>query len=165
MLAELVAILGPQLVPDSEHLVDDGDGSVGAKRNRLLAKATGDYVAFVDDDDLVSTNYVADILASIEHNPDCVGMVGLLMRDGIIVGAFEHSIRYHAWEDRGPSAAPRWVRPPNHLNPVRRDLAIATGFLDINHGEDQDYSMRLAPMLNIEKMAPEVLYLYRNWGK
>ena len=33
---------------------DSGEKTIGAKRNELLEAAKGDYVVFVDDDDMVS---------------------------------------------------------------------------------------------------------------
>jgi len=39
--------------------------TIGAKRNQLLHRAKGDYVAFVDDDDLVSSDYVNKVLSAV----------------------------------------------------------------------------------------------------
>lgn len=49
--------------------LDQGTATTGAKRNRLVARASGAYVCHVDDDDLVAPDYVATILAAIDDNP------------------------------------------------------------------------------------------------
>ena len=63
-----------QIVPGVEflELIDNGEETSGAKRQRLMEMATGDYIAFVDDDDLVSTDYLQSLLESIEEGPDVV---------------------------------------------------------------------------------------------
>ena len=62
---------------------DNGDMLLGDKRNLLLDQATGDYVAFVDDDDMVADTYIEDILTAIdEQRPDCVTFKGLITKDG-----------------------------------------------------------------------------------
>ena len=52
-------------------LADNLQMSVGQKRNMLLAQSTGEYVAFVDDDDSVSVDYVTKVLTALESSPDC----------------------------------------------------------------------------------------------
>jgi glycosyltransferase involved in cell wall biosynthesis len=158
-LARLRTVLDPQLTEEVEVLinVDDGQLSIGDKRNALLAAATGDYIAFVDDDDLVRTTYVQSILAAIQTNPDCVGIEGVMTTNGDPKGRlFIHSLRYHIWfEDNGI-----YYRNPNHLSPVKRELAVKTGFPGINHGEDHDYSKRLLPLLNTEVYIKGPIYHY-----
>jgi glycosyltransferase involved in cell wall biosynthesis len=165
MLEELVACLKPQLITDVvEHLIDDDPVlSVGTKRNRLLSMSKGDYVAFVDDDDLVSDNYVKLILAAIETNPDCVGMRGILNDNGKDQGQFEHSIKYDKWSEQ--SGTVRWLRCPNHLNPILRQHAIRAGFTDKNVGEDWDYSCAVRPYLKTEVFIDQPIYLYRHHQK
>ena len=53
--------------------VDSGESSSGSKRNELMSRAKGQYVAFIDDDDNVSGNYVESICSAIEESsPDVV---------------------------------------------------------------------------------------------
>jgi len=40
---------------------DNGERSIGWKRNRLIERAQGEFVAFVDDDDTVSDDYLPRI--------------------------------------------------------------------------------------------------------
>ncbi len=159
LLDRLMACLNPQINPDVEVLVETDSGALttGAKRNILLDKALGDFISFVDDDDLLSPRYVSQILTAIDKNPDVVGMEGLLIRASLTPRKFIHSIRYKSWfEEKGI-----YYRPPNHLNPVRRALALQTKFPDKKIGEDRDYSMRLMPLLKTEVMVDsEPLYFY-----
>ena len=80
LLNRLLNILNKQKTDDVEVLVesDNKQISIGEKRNKLLNKAVGDYVAFIDDDDLVSDDYVKKVLQAIESKPDCCGMEGLV---------------------------------------------------------------------------------------
>lgn len=66
--------INAQIVPGVEFLeiVDNGEMTSGLKRQRLAEMSTGDYIAFVDDDDLVSLDYVQSLLDAIESNPDVV---------------------------------------------------------------------------------------------
>jgi hypothetical protein len=53
-------------------------------------------------------------------------------------------------------------RSPNHLNPVRRELALEAGFpAKIYHGEDHEFSRRLLPLIKSETSAgSDPLYHY-----
>jgi glycosyltransferase involved in cell wall biosynthesis len=166
-LLELRQCLAPQidargdevevLVDDSEHL------SIGTKRNNLLLRAKGNYIAFCDDDDLLVNNYVDLVLKAIETNPDCVGMRGILQDEGKHQGLFEHSLKHKDWFQQDGDV--RWCRPPNHLNPVKREHALKAMFTDKNCGEDFDYSMALKPFLKTEVFIEEPIYLYRHHSK
>jgi len=72
-----------------------------------------------------------------------------------------HSIRYDRWYSEGTGDDEVFYRPPNHLNPVQRDLARAARFPDRSHGEDHEYSMRLRPLLRSERFLEGPIYFYR----
>lgn len=143
----------------AEILVDEGPEKVGLKRQRLLEKAEGEYVCFVDDDDKVAPYYVKSILSAIESGPDCAGIVGIYTLNGQNPWRFEHSIRFKEW---GTDHANRtYLRTPNHLNPIKRELALKAGFnSDMSFGEDHDFSNRIRPFLNTEIMIEEPIYFY-----
>ena len=122
----------------------------------LLEESQGEYVAFVDDDDLVSNDYVGFILRAIDREPDVVGLHGIITTNGKNAKPFIHSIKYKTWfENNGI-----YYRYPNHLNPVKRVLALQVKFPDKSHGEDRDYSDRLFPLLKTEVMIEDPIYFY-----
>ncbi len=59
----------------ARHLRCDRSGA-GAARNTALAAATGDYVAFLDDDDEWTAEHVRPHLALLESRPELHGVVG-----------------------------------------------------------------------------------------
>lgn len=141
------------------HLSDDGQMSIGQKRTMLLIMAKGEYVTFVDDDDSVSPDYIDKILKALESKPDCCSMTGRITFSDGYSRPFIHSLKYDKWIDDHENKV--YYRPPNHLNVVRKDLALKAGFPMINSGEDRVYSQRLFPLLNKEEWIEGVLYEYK----
>lgn len=158
LLERLMKVLEPQITDDVEIIVksDNGEMAIGKKRNMLLDEANGQYVAFVDDDDLVSTDYVRKVLAAIVGNPDCCGLQGIITFQGQSPRTFIHSLKYKEWFEKNQV----YYRCPNHLNPVKRELALQVKFPESNHGEDRDYSTRLFPLLKNEYYISGVIYHY-----
>ena len=138
-----------QLTTDVEMLIlpDNGEQTIGAKRNTLLEGATGDYVAFIDDDDMISKDYVEKVLAALEGNPDCASLDGYVYwRDGS-KRLFRHSIEYTSWyTSEGID-----YRMPSHLNAIKREYALQVRFQEINHGEDHQNSKDLQKYLKTEE--------------
>ena len=147
--------------------LDSGEKTVGEKRDCLLRQARGNYIAFIDDDDMVADSYITDILHAIRIAPDahCVVFAGRLEVDGVYAGPFDYSIAHKKYHQIGN----QYFRTPNHLCPVKRELALHVGFKAINCGEDTDYAVRLYPWLQTETsitdpMNPDTrkcLYFYR----
>lgn len=136
---------------------DSGEMTTGAKRNILLSKATGSYICFVDDDDMVCPEYCEKIITALKTNPDCTSLCGVLYRDHMEPRLFFHSIKNgQKWFEKDR----HYYRPANHLNAVRRDLALQVKFPDITHGEDRVYSEKLFPLLKTEAAIDGVIYEY-----
>ena len=163
-LSNLLAILQPQLNDDVEIVIDSdaGEKSIGEKRNNLLAKAQGDYICFIDDDDEVSKRYVENILKAIESEPDCCSMTGVITFDGVNPKIFHHSIAYKEYKTNIDEQPITYERYPNHLNPIKRSIAIKYSFIPVDHGEDTEWATQIfkAGELKTEVEIKEVLYHY-----
>jgi len=156
-MERLMGILQPQLTPEVEVVAekDSGEAHIGTKRNRLLARAAGDYVCFVDDDDRVSSDYVPRILEAVRADPDCVGIEGIYTCERI-PKKFFCSLKYRDWFEKDN----QYFRSPNHLNPVRRTIALAAGFPEISWGEDVAFSKKILPHLKTEVYLGNPVYFY-----
>lgn len=142
---------------DIEILKDGNLGyNIGTKRNILLSRAKGDYIVFIDDDDEVSFDYVTKILKATEGDPDCIGISGIISTNGENEMPWHISKEYGLWYEQDGV----YYRTPNHISPVRRELALQTRFKEISHGEDFDYSMRLLPLLKTENKVEGNIYHY-----
>lgn len=124
-----------------EVLANASEGiTVGAKRQLLLSQAGGEFVSFVDDDDWVPFYYTNAILGAIDSNCDVVGINGVITTNCKDPKVFMHSmVNGRKWFETNDA----YFRPPNHLNPVRREIALKTGYKDMGFQEDKDYSQRL----------------------
>ena len=141
------------------HLADNREMSIGQKRNMLLMQSGGEYVAFVDDDDAVTIDYVEKVLGALTVNPDCTSLTGLITFSDGYSRQFIHSLRYNRWIDDHDAKV--YYRPPNPLNAIRRSLAVEVGFPSVNLGEDRAYSMGILPFLRKEQWIEGVIYNYR----
>jgi len=163
-LKRLISLLKPQISKEVEVLVsiDDGENTIGRKRNNLLQQSIGKYIAFIDDDDIVSDVYVSSILKAVEFEPDVVGIHLQMIENNTLTGLTYHSLKYKTWYDE-PTDKPglrKYYRNPNHLNPVKRELALKVGFPDINNGEDRVYSYNLLQFINTEVCIDDPIYTY-----
>lgn len=156
--------LKPQVNKDVEVLVniDDGNKTIGQKRQELLNAASGKYIAYIDDDDTISSDYVSLILKAIKTNPDVVGIHLIMNVDGTLAGKTYHSLEFDHWFDEGIEGQ-NWryyYRNPNHLNPIRRTIACEVGFENISNGEDRIYSYKILPLLKTQICIEPPIYFY-----
>jgi len=140
--------------------IDDGEKTVGQKRNEILQQAKGKFVCYVDDDDKIDEEYINLIIKTIEENPDldCIGFTGMYYVNGEPTMLFKHAKEYGGhYKKEGIQ-----YRPVNHLNPVRTELAQQIGFPEKNFGEDSDYCDRLleSGLLKNEVVLDKVMYHY-----
>ena len=142
--------------------LDNGERTTGEKRNSLLDRASGEYVAFFDDDDWPSPNYVSSIMTAIKSKPDCCSLLGEMTTNGMNPEIFEHSLRYNEWRTNSGSPV-KYERNPNHINTVKASIAKTIKFPAINHGEDRSWSDKLAAsgLLKTEATIPNVIYYYQ----
>ncbi len=156
--AELANQIGKRNV-EVLSLSDNRQMSIGQKRNMLLTQSTGEYVAFVDDDDTVSPDYIEKVLNALTKNPDCSSLTGEIVFSDGYSRPFIHSLRYTQWIDDHEGKV--YYRPPNHLNAVRRAIAVQVGFPPWNSGEDRSFSMGIRHYLKKEEWIEGVIYNYK----
>ena len=143
---------------------DNREHSIGFKRNALLQQSSGEYVCFVDDDDDVHDAYVPMIYEKLLEKPDCVKMIGIMTTDGqnpqMFVHSIEHGLTYAQWDGV-------YIRPPNHLNPIKRSIALQFLFAESNHGEDFMWALSVARsgILRQEANIEVPCYFYQYDGK
>jgi hypothetical protein len=160
---KLIAVLNAQIaaanVQDIVEIItetDNGENTVGKKRNTVLDKARGEYVCFIDDDDMVTDIYVSKTLKALESRPDVVELVGFLPKYNL---PFIHNLNCggHFRKDGIQ------FRTPNHLNTIKTSIAKEVRYPEISHGEDQDYSHRLwsSGLMKTESLIGDRMYIYQ----
>jgi hypothetical protein len=170
--SRLMDRLQPQRCPEVEILVDRDDGQrcIGEKRNRLVARAAGQWLVHIDDDDLVEGDYVPAVLEALGSNPDCVGYLVGRYANGQRFGTARHSLDVEKW---GQRTVPRradmegvgpvhtfYTRTPMHINPIRTSIARQVPFQPLNFLEDHKFSLAVKPLLASEAFIDRVMYHY-----
>jgi glycosyltransferase involved in cell wall biosynthesis len=152
LLGELSRQIGDSEVNGEQPLpvevltvIDGGQLSVGEKRNKLLHAASGDYVAFVDDDDSVSGNYIDELLhaivegearqAAVNQPPDVITFeveyTDVSQKSRTL---FIQSLKYR--DGRVEYTRQRIGAPPTHVACWRRKVALCNEFPPISYAED-----------------------------
>jgi len=136
--------------------VDTGINTVGKKRNNVLDKANGEYISFIDDDDMITEIYISKTLDALKNKPDVVELVGYLPHHNL---PFIHNIKCGGHYRKDGIQ----YRTPNHLNTIKTEIARKIKYKEISHGEDQDYSLRLwnSGLLQNEQLINETMYIYQ----
>lgn len=137
---------------------------VGIKRQNLLNDSKGEYVVFFDDDDFPTGDYIEEVVKALESKPDVVTFGGWLTTDGYnrVEWQLKHGSNHVVTGDF-------ISRPPNHVCPIKREIAVQIGYQSLNFGEDHDYCERLKQSrliktsVHIDK--PIYYYDYRTTNK
>jgi len=116
---------------------DNFEVSIGTKRQSMLQAAEGRYMSFIDDDDKVTAQYFEDASACIAGNFDCMRLRGQISQ-----WTFTHSIANKLTDPMANETT--FLRPPNHLNVMKADIAKTVKFRDATSGEDLDWTIKLA---------------------
>lgn len=167
LCSELQKQIGDRAV---EHLIlmDNKRRTVGEKRDALLRAAHGAYVAYVDDDDWISPDYVTELLLAIESKPDVV-----TFQQEASVNGFRNLIEFKLGNPNEPFKSidacldkgqmPVTKRNAWHICAWRRMLAMCSHFPASNYGEDWAYAAPLCAIPNLKEVhIPKVLHFYNH---
>ena len=157
--------------------IQQANAGVSAARNRGIAQATGEIIAFLDADDLWLPQKVENQVRIFLGNPD-VALVATDRTDidaqgGLLLDSlFKKQGLYELFSDlRGnpvPQALSRLVQVnfiPTSSVMVRKSALVQVGVFDtaIRYGEDLELWARIAAQYSIACL-PEVLIRYRQHG-
>lgn len=124
-------------------LIDNRKRSTGSKRNALLGVAAGKWTTFIDDDDLVSNDYVDTLLAEIKkagNAKDVITFHSVLVKAGAVVERHEFSLTNCKLGTGAKSVDEAGVPVSLRIVPIhmcwRRSVAMKVPFVDSCHGED-----------------------------
>jgi glycosyltransferase involved in cell wall biosynthesis len=143
-----------------EHLVlfDNRARSIGAKRQALVDIARGKYIAFCDDDDDVSPDYVARLLAAAETNADVI-----TFRQRAIYNRMESEVHFGINNQDGPFAPGGiTLRAPWHVCAWKRERVADCLFAESNYGEDLVWCHQARKRARTGHHIDEVLHTYRH---
>jgi glycosyltransferase involved in cell wall biosynthesis len=144
--------------------VDNRALSIGSKRSALLNLVRGQWMVFIDSDDLVSPNFIEAITSALLANP----LTDLLLyQTRVFVPGKPDYICYYDKDIRKENR--HWVGepwtayygPPAHHHVWRSELVKPFAFIDANVGEDFDWVQRVLPLVTIQHKIEQVLYHYR----
>lgn len=148
---------------DRVRVIHQNNLGVSAARNKGLAATTGEYIMFVDGDDMIDTNMVAYMLDKASTNSNCTLVSCAVTRHHNNIGiSGENTLRFNKVEasidmlymnnmDNGPCAKliPSKIAKSIKFNPK---ITIA---------EDLDYIYKILQKIDNEVFINSNLYYYR----
>jgi Glycosyl transferase family 2 len=143
-----------------EHLIfiDNRKRSIGAKRETLVQMANGKYMAFVDDDDDISNDYIDSLLEGIKHNPDVVTFKQYCHVNDNEVSVINFSLKNKTNEEYYPGGYIN--RVPFHVCAWKSELGKKYAFSDKNYSEDWFWAEQLAKEAKTEYHIDKVIHTY-----
>ena len=123
------------------YISDNKELTIGSKRNGLLSMARGQYITFLDDDDMINEYYVPIIVKKLEDDqPDCIGFSIRMTTNGENEQICDHSLRHKKEGWQTAKKGFDYIRNVTHFNPIKAHIAKSVGFPEVRYGEDKVYS-------------------------
>lgn len=120
---------------------DNGELTLGQKRNILMDRCHGKYHCFVDDDDALAPYFLRTFVPMIQSgiDYDCASFVGAHYMRGKFNKLFHHSMDYTEWAE----TSERFIRTVSPMNLIKTSIVREVRYKDIRNTEDHEFSKRL----------------------
>ena len=139
--------------------LDNRQRTIGEKRDALVQISRGRFVAFCDDDDDVSDDYLSSLLKVAENAADGVSVI--TFEQLAVVNGVSAICSFSLDHPNQPFKQPRFKRNAWHVCAWRGDLARRYRFPANNYGEDWGWARHLVMEAQGEIHIPRVLHTYR----
>lgn len=163
---ELFAKLNAQATQDTEILVlvDNRRRSTGQKRQALLDAAQGQFITCLDDDDMISDDYIPEIIKAITSNPHTDLIV--FNEESTLNGENPFIVRPGIeYENEGVHKEDgEWVditRKPWHWCVFAAAHAKSATFPDAYIDDDWYWVRQMLPKIKVQTRIDKVLRYYR----
>lgn len=134
---------------------DDGEKTLGQKRNDLVKAARGEYILFLDDDDALHPEFFKTYEPMfLDRTYDIGELYGLRYDRNVVDRPVHYSIgyaKYVIWYNDEII----YIRSPCHLTPMRTSIARTIGWIYVTEGEDREFSKRLSKFLKVSRPLKE----------
>lgn len=120
---------------------DNGELTLGQKRNVLMDRCNGKYHCFIDDDDVIAPDFLKTFVPMIHSDVDydCASFVGAHYVRGKFNKLFHHSLDYSEWYE----LPDRFIRSVSPMNMIKTSIVRQVRYKDIRNTEDHEFSKRL----------------------
>ena len=139
--------------------LDNRRRTIGEKRDALVQMSRGKFVAFCDDDDDVSENYIERLGAVIRSCNENTSVITFDQR--VIVNGVEARCSFSLSHPNEPFKPPFFKRNAWHVCAWRGDMARRVRFPASNYGEDWAWAKHLIMDALGEIHINAVLHTYR----
>jgi hypothetical protein len=140
-------------------LLDNKLKTVGSKRQALLETSSGRFVAYLDDDDTVSNDYVKEIVTAAEQNPNvdviCFKQEARIENDPPVPVYF--GLQY---ENTEYTYGKPIYRKPFHICAWNTKIAKQVKFKDISFTEDWTWVEELCKIAKTQHSIDNILHYY-----
>lgn len=148
-------------------LCDNGEMSIGNKRNALNELAKGKYVVQWDDDDWIMDGGIDMIMQGINEDVDVISFNQWCNIEQW--GKLKNFHKYCSIKFAPPNNKIDYDNAiinftPDQKNVIKTELVKKIKFYDINHGEDSYFMRDILPLLKTEYRIDKFIYLYLNRG-
>lgn len=140
-------------------LTDNKQRSIGAKRQALLNLAQGNYIAFLDDDDKIESDYLFQMLRLLYWNNHDV----ITFKQHVYVNGEYYPLTFKFGHEVNEEPNKEgFTRPPWHVCFWRKDIVKHCTFPDTNYGEDwawaEQANKRAKSSYHIDKFLMSYVY-------